>query len=196
MKAKKTLGSAVASLGLVVGFAALAGATPDTTISNTGPDSYNKVKNSSSQSLKVKNTNNIGVDNSNNQTAASGKAEVVHNTTGGGATSGATANSNSLGASVTVTNAAMDIADPTAGSLSGANSTIDTTGPDSKNKIENTSTSHVKVTNTNNLSVNNVSSQVATSGEATVAGNTTGCSATSGNVSNSNATTVSFNVSN
>ncbi len=200
MKAKKALGSTLASLGFAVSFAALASAAPGSTIGTTGPDSYNKVKNTSSQSLMVRNTNDIGVRNTNHQSSWSGEAKVVHNTTGGGATTGSASNANALSASATVNNAATTapaVAAVVANNVvSNTTSAITETGPDSTNKVENTTMSKVYVHNDNNLSVDNSNCQTAKSGDAIVADNTTGGSATTGNVSNTNTTTVSFNVSN
>ncbi len=200
MKAKKALGSTLASLGFVVSFAALASAAPGSTIGTTGPDSYNKVKNTSSQSLVVRNTNDIGVRNTNHQNSWSGEATVVHNTTGGNATSGNASNANALSVSATVNNAATTAPAVAAVAVNNvvndATSAITQTGPDSTNKVENTTTSKVYIHNDNDLSVDNSNCQMAKSGDATVTDNTTGGSATSGNVSNTNTTTVSFNVSN
>jgi len=196
MKAKKILGAALTSVGFVVGFAALTGATAS--IGTTGPDSINKIINKSSQELTVSNHNNLRVDNSNHQSASSGRAETEHNTTGGNATSGAASNANSLNVSATVNNAASSAALTGASNACGCggSSSITNTGPDSKNIVVNKVSSEVEVTNTNNLSVDNHNTQTATTGSAEVSGNTTGGSATSGNASNTNSTSTTFNVSN
>lgn len=196
MKIKRTLGAAVMSLSLVVGLSGFAGATAGT-ISNTGPDSYNKVKSESTHKVKVKNNNNLNVNNSNSQTAYTGDAKVKHNTTGGDATTGDAMNTNSLSVSATVNNAASSSA-WSAGSGGGGGNTgsINQTGPDSTNKVTFKETTKVKVENNNNINVSNNSSQTATSGDARVSDNTTGGSATTGDASNTNTTTVNLNVSN
>lgn len=77
-----------------------------------------------------------------------------------------------------------------------ADSSITTTGPDSTNKVENTSTNTITETNNNNLSVNTNNSQTASTGSAKVSGNTTGGSAMSGNASNSNNVSTTISVDN
>lgn len=199
MKAKKTLGAIVTSVGFVVGFAALSSAAPGSSIGTTGPDSDNQIKNTSSQHLKVKNDNDIKVDNNNHQSAYSGEAEVTHNTEGGSATSGGASNENSFTGSATVNNSAST-SDLTGvvGNGGGGNfeASINKTGPDSINKIENKVTTEVQITNDNYLRVNNINTQTATSGDATVRGNTEAGDATSGDASNMNSSSVTFHVSN
>ena len=74
--------------------------------------------------------------------------------------------------------------------------TIDTTGPDSVNKIHSESSQRVDIDNDNDLSVRNDNSQKAWSGEAEVRDNTTGGDATSGDASNMNAFDASVSVDN
>ena len=197
MKMRKAASAVATSLGLVVGFAALAGASPVTTISGTGPDSYNKVKNRVHSYVKVENNNCLSASNYNTQTAWSGDAKVYHNTTGGDAMSGAAMNSNSLNASATVNNAASG-AWSSAVNVGGGNATttIDNTGPDSHNIVDNQTSVKVHVENNNNLSVTNTNTQSAYSGDATVSHNTTGGSAVTGDATNTNSTSVNFNVTN
>ena len=71
-----------------------------------------------------------------------------------------------------------------------------TTGPDSTNIVKVITKSSVKVTNNNDLKVTNNNTQHASSGDASVYDNTTGGSATTGNASNTNSTTMSFKVTN
>lgn len=199
MKVRKTVGAAATSLGLVVGFAALAGAAPTSSITGTGPDSYNKVKNRVSSYIKVENNNDLSARNTNTQRAWSGDARVTHNTYGGSATSGDTENTNSFHVSATVDNAASGGAWNDVAGLGGGNdadTTIDHTGPDSYNKVENDSRMTVRVENNNNLRVTNTNNQTARSGDATVYDNTEGGDATTGDARNDNSTTVNFNVSN
>lgn len=74
------------------------------TINNTGPDSENKVEFESRVDVDVDNDNDVRIDNDNDQTARSGDAEVRHNTTGGGATSGNVSNTSSSSFTVRITN--------------------------------------------------------------------------------------------
>lgn len=199
MKAKKTLGAMVTSVGFVVGFAALSSAAPGSSIGTTGPDSDNEIKNTSSQYLKVKNDNVLNVENENHQDAYSGEAEVWHNTEGGDATSGDAMNENSFSGSATIDNssATADLADVVGAGGSGHfDASIDKTGPHSDNKIENKVTSEVEISNDNYINVENTNHQTATSGDATVHGNTEGGSATTGDATNSNSTSLTFRVSN
>ena len=83
MKVKKTLGTVLTSLGFVVGFAALTSAAPGSAIDTTGPNSINKVTNTSTKQLKVMNLNHLTASNLNTQTAKSGNAKTSNNTTGG-----------------------------------------------------------------------------------------------------------------
>lgn len=61
-------------------------------ISKTGPDSYNKVKFDNRSHVSVRNNNNVGVVNINEQKAKSGSARVSGNTFGGDAKSGDASN--------------------------------------------------------------------------------------------------------
>ena len=74
--------------------------------------------------------------------------------------------------------------------------TIDTTGPDSVNKIHSESSQRVDIDNDNDLSVRNDNSQKAWSGEAEVEDNTTGGDATSGDASNMNSFDADVSVDN
>jgi hypothetical protein len=74
--------------------------------------------------------------------------------------------------------------------------TIDTTGPDSVNKIHSESSQRVDIDNDNDLKVNNSNSQKAWSGEAEVRDNTTGGDATSGDASNMNSFDADVSVDN
>jgi len=73
-------------------------------ITNTGPDSVNKVNFENKVKVNVDNDNNISICNTNDQVAKSGEAEVEHNTTGGDATSGSVTNTSSSSFTVRVTN--------------------------------------------------------------------------------------------
>jgi len=188
---KRTAATVATGLGLVVGAAGAVGASSGT-IADTGNDSYNKVEVSSAQKYRVWNNNNLSAVNTNSQSAESGEAEVEDNRTGGNATSGAAANTNSFKASVTVANHTPS----GGGSAPNHSGTIRDTGNDSYNKVEVSSYSSTKVTNNNNLSLVNTNSQSATSGDAEVEDNRTGGDAKTGNATNTNSSTVTFNVSN
>jgi hypothetical protein len=97
--AKITLASMVASL-------ALSGAAMASTadISNTGPDSYNKIEVETSNHVDIDNHNNVTINNNNDQTAITGDAKVSGNTTGGDATSGDAINRNTTSTSVGIDN--------------------------------------------------------------------------------------------
>lgn len=181
---------ALASVGLAVGVAAAS------SISNTGPDSHNKVEVSTNNSAEVSNHNHLNANNDNSQAASSGDAKVKDNTTGGDATSGDATNSNDVTTDVTVNNGGS------CGCMSDMFSTelpsgsIDTTGPDSKNTIEFKINNRLEVRNDNNVSVNNNNEQSASTGDARVEHNTTGGDATTGSASNTSSTSTSVSISN
>lgn len=163
-------------------------------ISNTGPGSHNKITVKNVQKCTSKNNNNLGVLNVTAQKAKTGSASVKHNTTGGSATSGNAANTANATTTVDVTN------NSACGDLEvlpvDTDGSIDTTGPGSWNKIEVKNVNKVKVVNNNNVGVGNVVLQGASSGNASVWGNTTGGSATSGSASNTSTTSNTITVSN
>lgn len=201
MKVRKTIAAVATSLGMVVGFAALAGATPMSTIDTTGPDSINKVQNSAWVDIDVTNHNNLSARNDNHQSAWTGDAKVTGNTRGGSALSGDATNHTSFHASATVNNSGASGALKSVlcgcEALGGSgSSSISNTGPDSYNKISNKTNVNVDVNNTNTIKVTNNNTQTATSGDATVTHNTTGGSATTGNASNTSNTSATFNVTN
>ena len=80
------------------------GSDSDGSISNTGPDSDNRIEFKTDNKLEVHNDNNVTVNNNNNQHASSGDADVSHNTTGGDATTGSASNTTSSSTSVTISN--------------------------------------------------------------------------------------------
>jgi hypothetical protein len=167
------------------------------TISHTGPDSYNKVKNRVSSYVKVENNNNLTARNYNDQSAWSGDARVTHNTYGGDATTGDATNRNSFSASATVKNSGGNWGGlGNVGGGGNANTTIEYTGPDSYNKVDNSTKSTVKIENNNDLRVVNNNTQTASTGDARVSDNTRGGDATTGDATNTNSTRVEFNVTN
>lgn len=199
MKIQKKLGAAVLSLGLVVGLSGFAGATTGT-IDTTGPDSNNEITSETVRRVDVRNNNNLNVQNDNYQDAWTGEAEVEDNTRAGDAETGDARNSNAFTGTVHVDNSASTRAAATAagGGAGGAEhrATIRETGPDSNNQVHFETRSNVEIENNNNLNVENNNTQVATSGDATVEHNTRGGSATTGDATNTNSTSVTFRVSN
>lgn len=198
MQIKKIVGASVASLGMVVGIAGFAGAQSGMgSIDTTGYHSHNVVSQYTSHRVDVDNDNDLSAYNNNHQAATTGDAGAYHNTTAGGTSSGSASNANALNASATVDNSASSTAAATMPTSSSSNSgSISTTGARSYNSVTSVDVSHVDVDNDNDLHVINNNNQWASSGDATVAQNTTGGSATTGNASNANTTTISFKVSN
>lgn len=196
MKFKKIISAGVMSLGLVVGLSSFAGAQGGS-IDHTGYQSHNVVSKYTSHKVSVDNDNWLSAHNGNSQSASSGEVGVYHNTTVGSASTGDSSNTNSLNASIAVDNSASSAAVmPSTSSSSDASGSISTTGADSHNVVSSVDTTHVYVDNDNALKVDNNNCQTATSGDATVAGNTTVGSVSTGNATNTNSTTISFKVSN
>lgn len=73
---------------------------------------------------------------------------------------------------------------------------ISTTGPGSVNTITSNNTSILFESNVNSVTVTNSNTQIGTSGAANVSGNTTGGSATSGTVTNTNNAVTSVSINN
>lgn len=82
------------------------------------------------------------------------------------------------------------------GVVSAATADIDTTGPDSYNKVEFKNRHYSRVENNNNLGVKNNNPQVAKTGDAKVFDNTTGGNATSGAARNDSMLKVDATVDN
>ncbi len=186
---------AVAS-SLSIAAAGLTGLAGASSIENTGPDSWNKVKSSNYMSTNLTNNNKVGVSNDNDQDADSGDAKVKHNTTGGDATSGDATNDNAFSADLAVDNGGawgMGCGCDSAADFDGS---ITETGPDSSNVIEYKNSVRVNVVNNNSVYVHNDNDQDADSGDAYVYGNTTGGNATSGSASNTNHSSVTLSISN
>lgn len=74
------------------------------TISNTGPDSVNKIIYKNEETTTVTNNNNVNAVNVVTQTSTSGDAKVKDNTTAGGAGTGNGSNAAATGVGVTITN--------------------------------------------------------------------------------------------
>lgn len=196
MKIQKKLGAAVLSLGLVVGLSGFAGAATGT-IDTTGPRSDNTIRSETSQRVDIDNDNDLRVTNDNDQRATTGDAEVDENTEGGDAETGSATNENELDVSVSVDNSGSAGALVDFGGNGGDNeASIENTGPRSDNSVRIESRSTVDIDNDNDLRVTNTNDQRATSGDAEVTDNTFGGSATTGDASNSNSTTIRFDVTN
>lgn len=162
-------------------------------IDTTGPDSTNFVNNTDNSVYTATNNNTVNVSNSNYQTASSGDATVYGNTNGGSATSGSASNYSSTETNLSINNMTSL---PSGSGGMGGNTSIYNTGPDSYNKVYNTDNSVYTVTNNNSVWVNNSNYQAAYTGDAKVAHNTNGGSATSGNASNYNHASTSVNINN
>lgn len=80
------------------------------------------------------------------------------------------------------------------GAAVAASTDISTTGPDSYNKVEVTTSNHVDIDNHNNVTINNSNDQTASTGDAKVSYNTTAGDATTGTASNSNTTKTNVGV--
>jgi hypothetical protein len=186
----------MATLSLA-GFAAASSVS----MTETGPDSYNKVHLNNGASATVVNTNAVGVASFNAQGASTGDVSAYKNTSVDGDNgSGNAQNTNSTGTGVTVSNTGSSVA--ALGALAGGagmgNDDVDFlgTGPDSTNKVEINNEREVNVVNTNLIQVSNTNVQGASSGNVSATKNTTVGGLSSGNASNSNTTTTSVNVSN
>ena len=184
---------AVTSFGVVAACAGIAGASTGS-LDRTGPNSDNNVKSITTAHTHVNNLNHLSASSSNSQWAGSGDAAAVHNTTAGGATTGGAANSNTVAATVSLTNSTPMFADGL--SSSNDNGSISLSGPDSSNNVVSLNKDSVKVDNYNSVSLTTHSDQSAQTGKAVVADNTTGGSATSGAASNSNSATFSITIHN
>lgn len=164
---------------------------PQVNINETGPSSNNSADGgNTTNTTKVTNTNNEGINNNVDLSATSGQASVANNTSGGNATSGnASTNltafnltgSNILGSNdllvfvnVTGTWVGMIINAPTGATAAelGGGITSDT---------QNGANNNTTVNNTNNQQINNNITGTAHSGNASVDSNTQGGNATSGN---------------
>lgn len=184
----------VLGLSLTTGIVA---ADAGNNIDHTGPSSTNSVTKHVTHDAHITNDNYVTLTNSNTQTGYSGAATTANNTEGGDATSGDVKNDNYTSADVTVDNSwASTMSDPQSSNQGGNGGSISYTGPNSSNTIDTEISKTLEVQNSNNITITNTNSQTGTSGDATVTNNTTGGSATSGNVSNTNTSKFTINVAN
>jgi hypothetical protein len=186
---------AIVVLALSLGTAAASAQTG--TIDNTGPDSVNKIKFSNRHDTDLNNRTKIRVRNDNPQVAQSGDVSVNHNTTGGGAASGAAANDGLLRVAGAVDNTGSSAAALANGEGEGdPEGTVTNTGPDSINKIKFENKNYVDVANKTRIDVRNNNDQYAKSGDVCVEDNTTAGDATSGDASNISTVDLNFTVTN
>lgn len=194
MRIKKTITAIGASLGLIVGLAGgIAGATSGS-IDTTGPDSWNEIRVENENEVRIENDNDVHVSNMNHQDARTGEAEVEDNTNGGDAESGSASNENSFSAHISVDNGS-GMGDMM-GEMGDWDGSIDTTGPDSHNKISFENENEVRIENDNNVHIQTSNCQTAHSGDAEVSHNTNAGSAVSGDASNTSSTSLTVSVSN
>ncbi len=191
----------IVNFGVAAGVAiALTGgvASAQATIDETGPGSANKVKIVNIDNCKVVNKNNVAVLNLTAQKAKTGKAKVKMNNTGGNATSGTAANTNSTTTDVAIVNNENGTCgcgcELSEGGLQGGS--ITNTGPRSWNSIIGVNKNSNTTINSNNVLLGNATLQYASSGNASVSWNTTGGNATSGNAVNTNTSNVTLTISN
>lgn len=195
IKLSKAAAGTLATLGTAIALAGVAGASSNTTgtMTNTGPYSDNKVKTINESRVDWRNNNRVGVGNMNGQSANSGSANVSGNTNAGSAKTGDAANKNSFSTSVSLKNA-----NPAAG-MSWNNTTsakMQNTGPYSDNEIVTVNKNSLRVENNNCVNVENSNEQSASTGSATVSGNTNGGSATTGSASNTSSSSTTVSISN
>jgi hypothetical protein len=194
-KIKLLRAAAVAVLGLSLGAGVASAAPGDASITNTGPDSVNTVRFNNDRDVRIRNDNDLSLRNNTPQRAESGDATVRHNTTGGDATTGAASNDSLMRVNATIDNSSTAALSGGNGSGS-ATGTIDTTGPDSVNRITFNNSSDVNVNNDNDVNITNNNRQTAETGNARVSGNTTGGNATSGDASNISTLDVTLKITN
>jgi hypothetical protein len=182
----------VLGLSLTTGIAAA-----DTgNITHSGPGSSNKISSSMHYQTHVMNNNNLSLTNPTTLTAYTGDASTTHNTTGGGAMTGAVLNNNTVGVNADINNTKGAASTPPASSTTSLDAAIDTSGPGSSNTVTSTVSNDTAVTNNNDISVQNSTNLHGSSGNAEVSGNTTGGSATSGGVTNTTTSVFTFDVTN
>ncbi len=73
-------------------------------LSNTGPNSYNKIEQSNTVTTSVSNTNDVNLVNNNSQSTSSGSSKVIENTTGGTASTGAATNNSNTRFDLSISN--------------------------------------------------------------------------------------------
>ncbi len=179
-----------------LGLGATALADSNASIGMTGANSTNTITNRSTNSWMSTNLNRAEIGNWNNQNAKSGNVWVTRNTNvGGGVASGWAGNDNNTDNQVSFDN--NGTGPVWLGPSGGDSAVITNTGANSDNRINQSTNNRFSQTNVNDVTATNNNDQSARSGNVDVAYNTNvGGPVTSGNVSNQNATTNSFDITN
>lgn len=170
-------------------------------IAATGPNSNNQINSGGNSNVAVTSKDTKTINNNVTADAATGNATVANNTTGGNAKTGNASSNivllNLTGKKVVAKNALLifvNVMGSWVGLIydapAGTTSAVATTGPSSNNTIDDTHNLTVDADIETNSLIDNDVDVHATSGDATVAGNTTGGDATSGDA------TVGVNVLN
>lgn len=164
-------------------------------IASTGPSSTNTINAGQDVNLDANIDTTRSITNNIDLTSTSGQANVDSNTTAGSATSGGATTSvnqmNLIGQNVTANNALLvfiNVMGSWVGLLMNApsgSSSIAATGPDSTNTINAEGSLDVSVNADENSQINNNINLTAESGDATVARNTRGGNATTGDATTS-----------
>lgn len=188
------LAAAVLAIGLTTGIAAAQTGSLDT----TGPGSDNVIRFDNDNDLDVDNDNDVDADVDVDQDADSGDAKVKKNTTGGDAASGDADNEADIEADVVLDNTmGVEVAgEAGCGCLDDAEASIENTGPHSDNRVIFNNSNDVDIDNDNDVDFDVDVDQDATTGDASVYGNTTGGDATTGSASNSSTTVFSLQIHN
>lgn len=183
----------VLGLSLTTGIAA----AQTGTINQTGADSSNRVVSHVRNHRYVSNDNDVSLQSSNHQSGYTGDATTTRNTTAGDAKTGSVTNSHSMSAALTVDNSSSASAGSMASSpASTSNGSISNTGYNSDNTVKSVVSNSTVVRNDNDVHVSSYNTQTGSTGDAKVSENTTGGSATTGNVSNTSSDTFVLNIKN
>lgn len=161
-------------------------------ITNSGPGSSNTVADSGTTANATTNNTGLGMNNGISSSATTGSSAVLGNTTGGSATTGdaqsianvanllqSTSNVFGPGAVTFTANINGDVT----GDFMFDPSAVLASGPGSSNQVAGNIDVNTNNTNTTNAQINNTIDVGAASGDATVASNTTGGDAATGNAS-------------
>ncbi len=162
----------------------------------TGPHSVDVARETNTNRFRETNTNQVNVGNWNHQNAVTGKAVVAGNTWAGDAATGDASNDNHTSTGVDVENHTAIPVVASHRSDGDGNVGFGITGPGSTNVVRLSSTNSARITNNNDVDVSNHNFQNARTGNAVVAGNTIGGSASSGSAFNGNSTDNQVMVSN
>jgi hypothetical protein len=190
--APSSASSASPSNGSGGGTAATGSGAGGNAITNTGPGSSNNTNGSANINSNSSNNNLLSMSNGVNSQSGSGDAGVYYNTSGGSAASGdaqSLANiANLLQSSANVfgpdtATFTADINGDVNGDFMFDPSAVMNTGPGSANSTDNAGNLTINQANNTDASIHNTVDVGAQTGDATVASNTSGGDATSGNAS-------------